>query len=1086
MEIINNINQLLGDNIKEILKKRNCQIKVAASCFSIYAYEALKEQLEKVDELQFLFTEPTFVEQGIKDKLKKERKEFFIPFGDEQNLYGTEFELRLKNELTQKAIARECADWIRRKVKFRSNITGSQMQKFMCVNGRDDKSAYFPMEEFSTVTLGYERGNSVSNYVTRIKEHENAAQFWTLFDQIWHDAAKVQDVTDQVIEHIASVYNENAPEQIYFLVLHNIFSEFLDDISEDNLPNELVGYKDSLIWQKLFNFQRDAATGIIHKLEQYSGCILADSVGLGKTFTALAVIKYYELRNKSVLVLCPKKLSDNWLNYNQNLVTNIFATDRFRYDVLNHTDLQRTSGYSNGIPLDKVNWGNYDLVVIDESHNFRNSDAFKERETRYQRLMNHVIKRGVKTKVLMLSATPVNNRFADLRNQLALAYEGIPEMLDQKLATQKSIPEIFRQAQAVFNIWSKLPPEERTTDTLLNSLDFDFFELLDSVTIARSRKHIERFYDTSEIGKFPERLRPLSFHCPLTMRNDVIGFNEIFERLMKLNMSIYAPFQYILPSRRAYYENLYDTDVRDGSGVFKQEQREESLKRLMTVNLLKRLESSVAAFRLSLSKLGYKHEDTISKINDYKAGGVELIDAEITDSEFDEESDEDFDSIGKKVQIKLKDMDIHRWRHDLEEDWFVVNELLEQMQKILPQDDSKLNQLRELMRGKLLNPLNSGNKKILVFSAFADTVDYLYSELHKTIHDKYHLHSAKIVGTGHNKSTFKRVGGYQQILTLFSPRSKEKALIMPDIDGEIDILFATDCISEGQNLQDCDYLINYDIHWNPVRIIQRFGRIDRIGSQNACVQLVNFWPDMDLDEYINLKSRVESRMVISDVTATGDENLLHPEKNELLFRKEQLKKLQTEVLDLEDLKSGVSITDLGLNDFRMDLLAYMKEHDNLDRMPRGLHAVAPANVELGLDPGVIYVLHNRNSAVNINQQNRLHPYYLVYVRQNGEVHVCHTEVKHTLDLFRAAAKNLHEPLPELYRPFNKETQDGRKMDKYSALLEECVKSIIQVKEAGDVDSLFAGGSTTALTDRIDGLKDFELVAFLVIRKEGNL
>lgn len=1082
VEIIDNVSTLLGNSLKETLGKRNCKIRIAASFFSIYAYEALKEQLEHIDELQFIFTTPTFVDQRVKDRLKKERKEFFIPLGNELNLYGTEFELRLKNELTQKAIARECADWIRRKVKFRSNITGSEMQNFMCVDGRYHKHAYSPIKGFTTVDLGYERGNSVSNLVNCIEEHEGAVAYWKIFDHIWVDDEKVEDITEQVIDHIASVYNENPPELIYFLVLYNIFSEFLEEISDDNLPNDRTGYQETKIWKALYNFQKDAATGLINKLEQYSGCILADSVGLGKTFTALAVIKYYELRNKSVLVLCPKKLAENWLNYKNNLVTNIFADERFRYDVLHHTDIQRTAGSSNGIALDRINWGNYDLVVIDESHNFRNSDSFRGRETRYQCLMNKVIRAGIKSKVLMLSATPVNNRFADLRNQLALAYEGYPENLDNKLTTEKSIPEIFRQAQAVFNTWCKLPPAQRTPEALLGILDFDFFELLDSVTIARSRKHIQNFYDTTEIGSFPERLHPQSHHCGLTYRKDVIKFNEIFEKLMQLNMSIYNPFRYILPSRIAHYEELYDTEVQ--SGCLKQADRERSLQNLMTVNLLKRLESSVSAFRLSLDTLSTKHEATIDKILAFNKNGKssDSMNAEIIDDNFDEEND-DLNSIGKKVQINLEDLDLKSWQHDLEQDWYIVNELLEQMNKIKPEQDAKLQMLQQLMQNKWSSPINPGNKKILIFSAFADTVDYLYEQLHKPIKDKYHLHSAKVVGIGANKSTMKGVKDYQRILTLFSPCSKDKELVMPDIAGEIDVLFATDCISEGQNLQDCDCLINYDIHWNPVRIIQRFGRIDRIGSQNKYIQLVNFWPNLDLDEYINLKSRVEDRMVISDLTATGDDNILTQEKNDLLFRKEQLKKLKNEVLDLEDLKSGVTITDLGLNDFRMDLLAYMKDHPPLDKYPRGLHAVVPPRPELGIEPGVIFVLHNRNSAININQQNRLHPYYLVYIRENGEVLTRHTDVKKTLDLLRAAAKNYSESLPDCYRPFNKETQDGRRMDKYSTLLENCVKSIIEVREEGDIDSLFSGGGTTALTDKIEGLSDFELVAFLVVKSQ---
>jgi hypothetical protein len=1087
MEIIDNRTTLLGDDLKKTIKPK-ARLRIAASCFSIYAYEALKAELEKIDSLSFIFTSPTFISDQITDKLGKEKREFHIPkLTRESSLYGTEFEIRLKNELTQRAIAKECADWIRRKVQFRSNRTHAPMQQFACIEDPQGKSVYLPLSGFTAVDLGYERGNAVSNFVNKMNDPSLTTTYMSLFDQIWHDSEKVGDITAQISEHIAAVYTENSPESIYFLILYNLFKEYLEDISEDVMPNDLTGYQDSLIWAKLFNFQRDAAIGIINKLESYNGCILADSVGLGKTFTALAVMKYYELRNKSVLVLCPKKLSDNWQNYNQNLVTNIFAKDRFNYDVLCHTDLQRTRGTSLGIRLDRINWGNYDLVVIDESHNFRNNDAYKDKETRYQRLMDKVIKAGVKTKVLMLSATPVNNRFNDLRNQLALAYEGDSENLDKKLRTEKDVNEIFRRAQGVFNVWAKLPPEERTPAAILNVLDFDFFEMLDSVTIARSRKHIQKFYDTKDIGPFPQRLKPISFHSPLTERSDVINFNEIFDRLIVLNMAVYAPFRYILASRLSKYEAVYDTEVKGGLSRLKQSDREKSLQALMTVNLLKRLESSVEAFRLTLQMMQDKLEKTLAKIEKFKKTGIadgfdDLAAAfENADDDEMEAPDNEDARIGGKIQISLGDMDLESWQFDLRNDLVIFSELLLEMKKITPSDDAKLQHLKELIAGKQNNPINPGNKKVLIFTAFADTAGYLYDNLAPYMKEQFGLHCAKVTGSGSCRSTLKQGYDYQSLLTLFSPVSKEKAMILPKELSEIDLLIGTDCISEGQNLQDCDYLVNYDIHWNPVRIIQRFGRIDRIGSKNSQIQLVNFWPDISLDDYINLKNRVESRMVIADVTATGDDNVLSAEANDLAFRKEQLQRLQDEVIDLEDVKTGVSITDLGLNDFRMDLVNYVKANGGLDGAPKGMHALIGVDAAKGLHPGVIFVLRNTDNGVNVNQQNRLHPYYLIYIDINGEVVINHVEVKKILDLLRSACKDRPDPLPALYEPFNRETHDGRKMEAYSRLLVQSIHSMINVKEEKDLDSLFSGGGTTALLNTISGLDDFELIAFLVVR-----
>lgn len=968
MKIIDNTSQLLGDDLKDTMS-RGSRLKIAASCFSIYAFEALKAELSKVDSLQFIFTSPTFVPTEVTDRLRKERREFFIPKARrESGLYGTEFEIQLRNKLTQRAVARECAAWIRKKAKFKSNTSKAPIQQFMHVDSSAEGVAYMPISGFTAVDLGYQKGDAVSNFVTKFDDPSHAQMYLQLFNQIWINSEKVKDVTDAICDHIESVYQENSPERIYFMMLYNIFQDFLEDIDEDVLPNDLTGYQDSLVWNKLFNFQKDAATGIINKLETYNGCILADSVGLGKTFTALAVVKYYELRNRAVLVLCPKKLADNWRNYNTNLTTNIFAKDRFNYDVLCHTDLSRTSGESFGIPLNRINWGNYDLVVIDESHNFRNNDVYKDRETRYQKLMNKVIRAGVKTKVLMLSATPVNNRFTDLRNQLALAYEGQLEGLSRNLKTDTSVEEIFRRAQKAFNTWSLLPPDERNAASILKALDFDFFELLDAVTIARSRKHIETFYDTKDIGKFPQRRKPLSYHCPITHRDDVMGLNEIFEQLSVLKLSVYAPISYILPSRLRKYEEIYDTQVEGGRGKLRQADRERSLQALMTTNLLRRLESSVEAFRLTLRALAANISRTLTAIGEFeRSGGTQsvsdyLADAETLDAEDDELEGLNEFTVGKKVQISLVDMDLPSWKHDLQADLILIDDLVASMDKVRPEDDAKLQHLQDVITRKVGAPINPGNKKVLIFTAFADTANYLFANLAPFAKD-LGLHTGKVTGSDSPKTTLKKSYDFQGVLTLFSPRSKEKEIILPDEPAEIDILIGTDCISEGQNLQDCDYLINYDIHWNPVRIIQRYSRIDRIGSPNSQIQLVNYWPDISLDEYINLKERVENRMVIADMVGTGDDNVLTAKSGDIAYRKDQLKRLQEEVIDLEDVKTGVSITDLGLNDFRMDLLNYAKQHGELDNLPNGMHAVVPSQAQMGLRPGVIFALKNIHDTV---------------------------------------------------------------------------------------------------------------------------
>lgn len=1079
MELINNTTKTLKEDLAVEIKKGS-KLSIAAACFSIYVFQELKKELCDIEELRFIFNSPAFTTE----KAKKEKREFYIPrLNRERSLYGTEFEVKLRNELTQKAIAKECAEWIKQKVTFKSIVSDQTIQGQMVV----DQVGYTPIDGFTTVELGCEKGNSIST--TIVKDESLAKTLLSAFDEIWNESKMLQDVTNEVIDNITAAYTENSPDFIYFVTLYNIFNEFLEDVSEDVLPNEATGFKESKIWNMLYNFQKDAALAIINKLEKYNGCILADSVGLGKTFTALAVIKYYENRNKSVLVLCPKKLTNNWNTYKDNYVNNPIASDRLRYDVLYHTDLNRTHGMSNGLDLGRINWGNYDLVVIDESHNFRNGGKIienpeeDEKENRYVQLLKKVIRAGVKTKVLMLSATPVNNRFNDLKNQLALAYEGHTEYIDDKLNTTKSVDEIFKNAQRAFNTWSKWDPSERTTDNLLKMLDFDFFEVLDSVTIARSRKHIQKYYDTADIGTFPKRLDPIPLRPNLTDLESAISYNQIFEQLMLLNLTIYTPTHFVLVSKLDKYAELYeDNKVNVG---FTQANREQGIRRLTAINLMKRMESSVYSFNLTLTRMKKLIEDTIEVINTFdkhSSKSIELTDiADVEEYDDDDQNTDDLFSFGRKVKIDLADMDYISWRDALEKDRDILELLTLMVGDITPEHDSKLQELLSVIDKKITHPINEGNRKVIIFTAFADTAEYLYTHVSKYVKNRFGLDTAMVSGSVEGKTTCPKLkADLNTVLTCFSPVSKDKELLMPKDNTEIDVLIATDCISEGQNLQDCDYLINYDIHWNPVRIIQRFGRIDRIGSRNKVIQLVNFWPDVTLDEYINLKAKVETRMKIVDMTATGDDNLLSDEeKTDLAYRKAQLKRLHDEVVDIEDMTTGISIMDLGLNEFRLDLLDYIKQHPDIDKTPYGLSAVAPAGEDT--PPGVIYILKNRSNSVNIDNQNRLHPFYMVYISETGEVICDHLSPKNMLDKMRFLCKGKTEPIPELYRSFNRETRDGRNMNQYSKLLGEAIASIIEVKDESDIDGFLGGGQVSFLTNEIRGLDDFELICFLVIR-----
>lgn len=1068
------------DNIATILKKdleveiqKKSKLAIAASYFSIYAYQDLKKQLDNIEELRFIFTSPTF--WGEKDK--KEQREFYIPrLEREQNLYGTEFELRLRNKLNQKAISKECADWIRKKVKFRTNKTNRPMPNFINI---DNKYTYTPVNSFTTTDLGSEKGNALFTCINRL-EADAATQYLKAFDTIWNDKDQLFDVTDRVLEHIETVYAENAPEFVYMVILYNIFKEFLNDISEDVLPNTATGFKNSQIWNKLYSFQKDAALAIIHKLEKFNGCILADSVGLGKTFTALSVIKYYENRNKSVLVLCPKKLQDNWQTFKHNYANNPVAKDRLNYDVLFHTDLSREQGHSGEVDLSRINWGNYDLLVIDESHNFRNGDLVTtddddiEHFNRYHLLMDKVLKAGVKTKVLMLSATPVNNRFIDLKNQLQLAYEGCEDEINEKLNTKKPLSVIFNNAQRAFNTWSKLPPEERKTDKLLSLLEPDFYEVLDSVTIARSRKHIEKNYDMEELGKFPTRLAPINKSPALTNGTDFkIEYAEIFSNLELLNLSVYSPSSYIFPSKLAMYENKYGKTNGKGITLLG---REYGVKKLMGVNLLKRLESSWYSFKLTAQKVLENIDSQIQKIEQFHDKGTLSIDT--TDIDIFEPEEAEVLSAGGKYSIDLKDLDTKKWLADLQSDKEILTDLIGTISQITPETDYKLQTLKDLISDKITNPINSGNKKVLIFTAWADTADYLYEQLSRFIYDKFGLHTGMISGTADGKTTLKlKKSDFNTVLTLFSPISKDRDKLNINIDGEIDILIGTDCISEGQNLQDCDYMVNYDIHWNPVRIVQRFGRIDRIGSNNNKIQMVNFWPDVELDEYINLKGRVETRMVGVAITSTGN-NVIGTD-NDLEYRKAQLTKIKTETPDLEDMDTGVNIMDLGLNEFRMDLLDYIKQNPNIEKAPHGLHALVHSTPDL--PKGCIFILKSVNNAQKIDIQNRLHPFYMVYISETGNVVCNHLEAKKMLDIIRRLCRGKNKPDKELCALFNNQTKNGFDMEYHSDMLSKAIQTIIKVKDESEIDSLFTSGGTSFLTNTINGLDDFELIAFVVVQ-----
>lgn len=1057
------------DKLKEDLKS-GTKVSIISAYFTIFAYQELRKELNKIDSLRLLFSMPTFV----KDK-KDINREFKLSGSYESGLAGDRYEMKLKNELKQSEIAKECAEWIRTKVEVRAYDEEHALpQKMYVMEQNEGEDSYiFGSSDFTSSGLGVVSSNK-SEMNTYMKDTASTQTMLDLFNKAWSDNEKVKNVKKALLESLEVVYRENTSEFIYFVTLYNIFKDYLSDLTEEEIVKSKTGFKDSVVWNKLYNFQKDGVLGAIDKLEKYNGCILADSVGLGKTFEALAIIKYYELRNNRVLVLCPKKLRENWLVYRGNRRDNILGEDRLNYDVLNHTDLSRYTGHSGDINLEEVYWENYDLIVIDESHNFRNNNNSKEnKETRYSRLLNQIIKKGVKTRVLMLSATPVNNRMNDLKNQIAFATEGNDKALSADGI--KSIEQTLRKAQMAFNKWNDLEEEDKSVESLLEMLEVDYFKLLDMLTIARSRKHIQKYYDTTSIGKFPKRLKPINVKADVDTKNDFIKLAELNKLIKSLNLAIYSPMKYVLPSKVEQYSKKYDTNM--GKTVFKQTDREESLVHLMRINILKRMESSIHSFAITVLKILKNIEGTLEKINTFE-DFIEDFDIEELDIE-----DNRLDGVligSKNVKIHLKDIDKIRWESELEADKVILEKILKEANKITVERDKKLVELQELIKQKVENPLNKENKKIIIFTAFSDTAKYLYNNISTYILDELGLYSAIVTGSDNPKTNLKGVKTeFNNILTNFSPRSKERR----DKDKpEIDILIATDCISEGQNLQDCDYLINYDIHWNPVRIIQRFGRIDRIGSQNEVIQLVNFWPNMELDEYINLESRVSGRMVMLDMSATGEENIIEEKTtmNDLEYRKKQLKQLQDQVPDIEDINGNISITDLSFNDFKMDLVNYMKNHKELlEKAPTGMYAIAKSNIDEAVR-GVIFCLKKINQNIKPSEYNTLNPYFFVYIKDDGEILLNFIQSKKILDIYKKVCSGQNELYTELIKEFNQETNNAKDMKKFTDFLEKTVENIVGKEEEKGIESLFSFDKTT-LSKSVQNMDDFELISFLVIK-----
>jgi len=1098
----------VGDYLKQAISP-NSEISIVSAYFTIYAYQHLKNNLEGIKRLRFLFGEPKFIKSMDPDKINT--RDFKIE--DDQLVIPVE------SRLSQKTVAKECAEWITAKTEIRSMVKPNFLHGKMYHVHQESgiEKAIAGSSNFTVNGLGLGGSKNIElNLVIDSDRDRQELKEW--FDSIWNDdTGLVEDVKEQVLKYLEQLYLENEPEFIYYKTLYHIFENYLDEQKKGGLLNERTGFFDSETWHTLYDFQKDGVKGAINKILKHNGCIIADSVGLGKTYEALAVIKYFELLNNRVLVVCPKKLTGNWTIYqaSQNHALNPFKKDRYNYTVLYHTDMARESGRSdaNGIDLENFNWGAYDLVVIDESHNFRGNPVERTQEdgsvkmNRAKWLMEKVIRSGVKTKVLLLSATPVNNSLRDLRNQIALITEGKEDALFD-CCKIRDISLTLKNAQTHFTNWAdpKKNPQ-RNMKGLLERLDSAFFKLLDELTIARSRKHIKSFYKIEAVGKFPERNKPHSVYPEIDLNNRFPSYDRINKQILEYKLSVFNPSAYVKPEKQLKYEEMAGKQVLN----FKQADRENFLIGMMKVNYLKRLESSIESFEISLDRTIQKIEKLEQKINDFfksqKSSQEESLENFEPDEEEREEGGEDFEQwqVGKKLKFDLADINLDKWLIDLKKDKEALVDLLNNAKVVTPDRDAKLAELKKLIQEKVKKPFNDNNKKVIVFTAFADTAEYLYRNIKDWCKHELGLHSALVCGS-YTQTTYGKTD-YDSILLNFSPVSKNRAkMTSTNHHEEIDILIATDCISEGQNLQDCDYLINYDIHWNPVRIIQRFGRIDRLGSINAVIQLVNFWPTKDLDNYINLKERVEARMALVDVTATGEDNVLNTEQieelitDDLKYRNQQLKKLKNEVLDLEDMDETVSLTDFTLDDFRIELLNFIENNrKRLHDAPFGLYGVVPSPSGehadlLGTDqftgnekdiikPGVLFCLKQKGESDGNEEVNPLNPYFLVYIRADGTVRYNYTHAKQILEIYRLICQGRKEPFEKLCDLFNAETHNGDKMDSYTELLKKAVAEIIRIFKKKGSQKLTSdrGALLIPTTKQLQSMENFELVTWLIIK-----
>ncbi|MBF0202645.1 MAG: hypothetical protein HQK66_15355, partial [Desulfamplus sp.] len=712
----------------------------------------------------------------------------------------------------------------------------------------------------------------------------------------------------------------------------------------------------------------------------------------------------------------------------------------------------------------------------------------------------------------------------------------------------ESISNLLSRTSRALNQWEKETEkkdkgkgkEEKNNDKdkegLLNQLPGNFFRLLENLTISRSRKHITTYYGTEEVGRFPGKLKPDTYTPYIDTGGELLKFKETHMKLEELILAVYMPMSYIKKAYRKHYRERFQTKYNNKI-IFSHEDREFITSKLHRFNLFKRLDSSVFAFGETLRRLKERIASCIEILEEYqeeqgqeqkreKKRAANTADSAVAsntttggefpfcdDSDFEGEfMDEDAPALDYKYTIKIRHLDINAYLHDLYFDRMVLDVIYSEVSTVLEEKrDNKLATLQTVVLEKVKKtPYNAGNRKVLIFTAFADTARYLYKALSPApaepestfpIPPKKPFKSRALPTAGpssdsrlpRNQPVIAMISGtgkpmvsvdsvertFDAVLSAFSPKSRIKVPLPPE--KQVDILIGTDCISEGQNLQDCDCVINYDIQWNPVTLIQRFGRIDRIGSSNTHIKMINFFPDMDLNEYLSLEKRVKSKMISANISSTGDEDVLSPEMNDISFRNRQLERLREEVIDLDEAGENISLTDLNMNEYLFELADYLKRVPEIREIPRGIYAVTHAmeDGEKAPHQGVIFCFKHRGETTKPDNDSTLYPYYLIFMDRAGNVTYGNNRARELLKLYRKLCYGTREPVKPLVDKFLEETRHVKDMSFYSGLLSSAIQSIRGQEETEAEQSIFdfSGYNNPFAGETAD---DFELVSFLVV------